>query len=405
MRKLLFFLVITALLSANCNTLSAEDDIGKDLNTVELEMQSSLEDCSNDWFEDDLKYLINEGNKIIDNLSYETFKPNENVTYGEFISYVMRILGHDFKKDNENWTEPYIKKAKIYNFIRPGEIEDYDKPITRGDTARIVSRTAKRSAGRMIYRPSEKLEKMICNYDTIDDKYKIYVMKVFDLGIMEGYKGKFQSDNLLTNAECVAILRRMLDTTARKVPQLEKDESREITDEEIAEQLKYIEDNICIGMSIDDIEKMFISKYRNFSLEDDMLDNSHSLIRKSSYFIFDGNNNYSNIEEDCTFLSDEKNEVGTITSIEDRYILIDNEIEITYYNIYTDLRVFVYNMLMTRKAGIMINVYSDDMYKVLGINVFYVTGEDNKINLIKYYENGSKELIENIEDDIIEYIY
>ncbi len=388
MRKLLFFLVIIILLFANCNTLSAES----------LNMKEN-------WFEDDLKYLINKDNKIIDNLSYETFKPNENVTYGEFISYVMRILGHDFKEDNENGTEPYIKKAKIYNFIRPKEIEDYDKPITRGDTARIVSRTVKRSAGRMIYRPSQKLEKLICDYDTIDDNYKIYVMKVFDLGIMEGYKGKFQSNNLLTNAECVAILRRMIDTTARKVPQLEKDESREITDEEISEQLKYIEDNICIGMSIDDIEKMFISKYRNFSLEDDMLDNSHSLIRKNSYYIFDGNNNYSNIEEGCTFINDEKNEVGTITSIEDRHILIDNKIEITYYNIYTDLRIFVYNMLMTRKAGVMINVYSDDIYKVLGINVFYVTGEDNKINLIKYYENGTKELHENIVDDIIEYIY
>lgn len=416
MRRFLLVIIIF-LLFTSCKTSSYEDKENNNYETIDINVDEGIVEPDNivveesesfqnenELYQDDLNYLINHSNKIIENLSYETYKPNENVTYGEFIAYIMRAIGYDLKQENsEDWTYPYIKKAKIFHFIRPGEIKEFGEPINRTDTAIIVSRTVKRIAGRYIYRPSEELEKLILDYDLIDEKYKAYVTKVYDLGIMECYDGNFEPDRLLTKAEVISILRRMVDVSSRKSPEL-KDISKEISDKEIENELKYIENNISIGMHIDDLEKLFISKYRNFSLEDDMLDYSHSRIRKISFYIYDGNNNYSNFEEGYTFYNDNNREVGKITSIEERYILLDNKKEITYYNVYTDLRVFVYNLLMTRKAGLKIDVYSNSDYKVIGADIFYVTGENNNINLIKYYSDGSKELIENIGENIIDYI-
>lgn len=378
------------------------NDIIDEQSDVEAE---SIKDESKSY-EDDLDYLINYPKEIIKNLSHETYKPNENVTYGEFIAYVLRAIRYDFKEEeNKDWTAPYIEEAIMYSFIRQGEIEDYTKPINRGDVAKIVSRTDKRISELYLFRPSKEIEKLINDYNVIDEKYKIYVVKAIDLGIMECNNGNFEPEKLLTKEKCVTIIRRMIDTSARKVPQLEEEVSTEVTDKEIEEQLQYIEDNVYIGMSIDDLEKKFISNYRNLSFEDDMLDyHSSSPIRKISMYIYDGKSGYSNFEKGYTFFNDNNIEIGTITSIEDRYLLIDNGIKVTYFNVYTDLRVFVNNLLKTRKAGLKVDIYSDYDYEVIGIAIFYVTGENNNINLIKYNSDGSKEVFKNIEENIIDYI-
>jgi hypothetical protein len=65
------------------------------------------------------------------------------------------------------------------------------------------------------------LTTLIKDYSGIPNRHKIYVTKCYDLGIITGFPdGEFKPDNILSRAEAVAVIRRFIDPTARKRPEL-----------------------------------------------------------------------------------------------------------------------------------------------------------------------------------------
>ena len=67
------------------------------------------------------------------------------------------------------------------------------------------------------YRDPVAVSSLIKDYQDISHYQKWNVVKCYDLGILTGFPdGEFKPDNILTRAEAVAVIRRLIDPSARK---------------------------------------------------------------------------------------------------------------------------------------------------------------------------------------------
>ena len=62
---------------------------------------------------------------------------------------------------------------------------------------------------------------LIKDYNGIYPGYKTNIVKCYDLGILTGFPdGEFKPNNILTRAEAIAVIRRLIDRSARKRTEL-----------------------------------------------------------------------------------------------------------------------------------------------------------------------------------------
>lgn len=146
-----------------------------------------------------------------------SFKPNDTVTYGEFIKMALVASTNEdigSAKSPEYWAISYYAEAMNKGYL--GDNSDIDintlrKPIPRCDMALIISNIIG--------------EKAIENYDftnskisdvNSNSKYNLDIIKVFSLGIINGYPdGSFKPQNTLTRAESATIVYRLIDESKR----------------------------------------------------------------------------------------------------------------------------------------------------------------------------------------------
>lgn len=69
-----------------------------------------------------------------------TFKPNNNITYSEFISIVVRANSKYGLKNSSNWKKQFVDYADSNGFLEDVNIDssDYDRYINRGDAFIII---------------------------------------------------------------------------------------------------------------------------------------------------------------------------------------------------------------------------------------------------------------------------
>ncbi len=71
------------------------------------------------------------------------------------------------------------------------------------------------------YRDQVAVASLIKDYNLIPPDIKSSVVKFYDLGILTGYPdGEFKPNNYLTRDEALAVIRRIIDPSARKRPEL-----------------------------------------------------------------------------------------------------------------------------------------------------------------------------------------
>lgn len=147
-----------------------------------------------------------------------TFKPNNTVTYGQFIK--MALIGAT-KEDignssTGNWAEGYYNKALELQYFSQASIDKskLNSNIPRGDMALIISKIL----GDIKIENYNALEQGISdvNYTTKND-YDI--IKSYASGILTGYEdGTFKPDGTLTRAEAVTVIYRLVDESKRVLP-------------------------------------------------------------------------------------------------------------------------------------------------------------------------------------------
>ncbi len=169
--------------------------------------------ATNAWYADDLKILLDK--KIVNGYTDGTFRPEEQLTQDAFIKLMVTALGHtDVQNAETYWAVNYIDKAVEIGLLKEiGEYDSYKSKITREEMAGIIERAVTYSP----YFEGYKLaKKSIKDYDKIGEEYKEGVLKTYYSGIITGYTdGTFGGQNVLTRAESVAVISRVVNENKR----------------------------------------------------------------------------------------------------------------------------------------------------------------------------------------------
>jgi hypothetical protein len=184
---------------------------------------------SDDWFIDDLKYILNYGKGIFSGYPDGTFRPADTLTMDMYIKLIVTAMGHSVENGKEYWASTYIEKAIDEGYVVPDNdirympemLEDqyyaYKQPINRGEMAMFTARALSKVTKQEEFRDPLVVSTLIKDYKSIPNSKKTGVVKCYDVGIITGYPdGEFKADNILTRAEAVAVIRRVLDPSARK---------------------------------------------------------------------------------------------------------------------------------------------------------------------------------------------
>jgi len=186
------------------------------------------------WYMDDLQYILKDTRKIFSGYPDGSFEPNDTLTVDMFIKLIVTVMGHQVENGKEYWASTYIEKAMEEGYIvehsynnmnelsfdtndKNDPYQGYKKPITRRDMAFLIGKALDKITDDSEYRDLLAVIGLINDYRSIPSFYCMNIVKCYDLGIITGYPdGEFKPNNILTRAEAVAVIRRLLDPSARK---------------------------------------------------------------------------------------------------------------------------------------------------------------------------------------------
>ncbi|WIV11128.1 S-layer homology domain-containing protein [Proteiniborus sp. MB09-C3] len=178
----------------------------------------NFSDLKSHWSVEYVEELYSKG--IISGYPDGTFLPNNNVSRAEAIKMLTVATGEDVGSNKDGyWADNYIRQAISIGYVLESEFDDYNKPMSRLELAKIIVRAIDEE----YISDMNEYSKQITDYDTIDDKDKEYVLKAFVKGIITGYPdGAFKSDNNVTRTEASTMLVRLLNPDKRKIPEVKK---------------------------------------------------------------------------------------------------------------------------------------------------------------------------------------
>jgi hypothetical protein len=188
---------------------------------------------SSAWYLDDLQYILDDARQIFAGYPDGTFKPNDTLTADMYIKLIVTVMGHKVENGKEYWASTYIQKAIEEGYIvasedswivrkRPeDEYFGYKQPIYREDMAKITGRALDIITDDSEYRDPLSVCEMIKDYMEVSIMSKTNVIKCYDLGILNGFPdGEFKPKKILTRAEAVAVIRRLIDKSSRIIAEL-----------------------------------------------------------------------------------------------------------------------------------------------------------------------------------------
>ena len=154
-----------------------------------------------------------------------SFKPNNTVTYGEFIKMAL-IAGTGEDVGNSvtgNWATSYYNKALELKYYTAHDIAllQLGNHITRGDMALIISSIL----GNVDIKNYDEIQKGITDV-TYQTEYEYDITKAYATGILTGYTDNtFKPDKTLTRAESAMVIYRLVDESRRELPGTQTDET------------------------------------------------------------------------------------------------------------------------------------------------------------------------------------
>ncbi len=154
------------------------------------------------------------------------FKPEDTVTYGEYIkmavmadsdqnmNFVNTDETDDTSSSNGNWAESYYETAQFKKYLTQNRITKkmLNYPISRRDMALIASAVI----GKMAIDNYSEIQAGIKDIDPrTPDEYEI--TKAYASGVLNGYPdGTFKPDRTLTRAEAAISIERLMKVQSRE---------------------------------------------------------------------------------------------------------------------------------------------------------------------------------------------
>lgn len=182
---------------------------------------NSLSDISEHWAREHIQELVDKN--AISGYPDGTFKPENNISRAEFIKILICALGtNPGNHPTDYWAASYIDESISKGYLSKGEFDDFDKSITRGEIAKLVTRTMNEAYPENLFEYSDQIK----DYDSTLSYYQFDVLRCYAAGIVTGFPdGTFGYDRTATRAEASAMIVRRLDISKRILPILPGPES------------------------------------------------------------------------------------------------------------------------------------------------------------------------------------
>ena len=127
---------------------------------------ASYPDTKGHWSEQFVELLNDKG--IVHGDNYGNYRPDDSIKVDEFLKLTLEASGYDGKSVQGYWADDYIKVAYERVFIYDEEIEDFKRPITRGEAARTMVR-ALGLEGMNIANKESVIREITDYYDTLNE--------------------------------------------------------------------------------------------------------------------------------------------------------------------------------------------------------------------------------------------
>lgn len=169
-----------------------------------------------DWFYNQVMAMTEKG--LFEGKGDNLFCPNDTMTRAEFLAVVSRMLYPDYEYEfilseyaNEWWIEDYW--ALIDNGVIDFDLFGWDLEtnISREEMAHIAAKGEDFS--------NLDLSVKIPDINFVSEDYRLSVTMVYDAGVIVGDEnGNFNPQKTLTRAEASTALYRLIETSARVIP-------------------------------------------------------------------------------------------------------------------------------------------------------------------------------------------
>ncbi len=155
-------------------------------------------DVSGHWAYDAIEKSVT--NNLINGYADSTFRPDNNISVAEFLKIIIKAGGYSLVREgNYIWPDFYIATAKNEKLIYQDEFDNYNRPITRYEAVKIISR----------FIDLNGVNKSRNIFKDLKEDEKENILKLVKLKIINGYSDKtFRGDNHITRAEAVTIIKR-----------------------------------------------------------------------------------------------------------------------------------------------------------------------------------------------------
>ena len=172
------------------------------------------------WYASDLNFITSDARRILEGSSNGNFYPKNTLSVEQFLKCVVVAANQRPSAVGGYWAQPFIDKALQLGIITSSQFKAYRTGITRGEMAVII-----RSAFEIMTHEKDPvvdistISKRMSDYALIPNNQQESVCFAYSLGILTGMPdGKFHPEGILSRAEAVAVMRRVIDPTARIKP-------------------------------------------------------------------------------------------------------------------------------------------------------------------------------------------
>lgn len=170
------------------------------------------------WYYDTVMKMTNAG--IINGFPDGTFKPENTISYAEYIALLVRTTGAKsthIEEEGDVWYAGAVAAAYENHIIKTGEVFDFTQPISRVEAAMFTERAVQEVLGEDSLNTTN-IDKLINDFSKIDGtKFEYYVLQQYARGIFVGDgAGNFAGDSNLTRAQAATLINRTTDIAARR---------------------------------------------------------------------------------------------------------------------------------------------------------------------------------------------
>ncbi len=177
-------------------------------------------------------HVLSKDNGIINGFDNDTFRPDDHLTYYQYIKALVLIIDNDFQPtDSDNqWFFPYAEKAIKLKLITKADLIAEDRPLTRGEmavlTAKAMSILEPEQSEQALLEHTQQVTSsadenkydilFLSDYFTLPPDIANSVKACYEAGLITGYKdGTFRMNDYLSRAEAIVVLHRMIEPEYR----------------------------------------------------------------------------------------------------------------------------------------------------------------------------------------------